>query len=58
MEVPAASEARASFRGLREQVGHGIDAMRPSDYADLPDSALEELGRLWAAVGAAWAWPS
>ena len=56
--MPTAGEVRGGFHGMRERVGQGIDAMRPSDYADLPDVALEDLGRIWAATEATWAWPT
>ena len=32
--------------------------MRPSDYADLPDEALEELGDIWTTAETAWTWPT
>ena len=58
MPRPTVSEIRNSFRSMRESVGQGIDAMRPSDYTDLPDEALEELGDIWTTAETAWTWPT
>ena len=35
-----------------------MDAMKPSDYVDLRDAALEELGRRWSEAETVWTWPT
>ena len=43
---------------MRDNVGQGIDMMKPSDYMDLPDAALEELGQQWFEAEQTWTWPT